>query len=361
MKGIYMISKNKLLKDESGQSLILIALLFAVLCGIAAFVIDIGRVDLKKSQLQNAADAAALAAAHDLPSRTAAAGTAVTYAEENGVEASEITVTSPYNGDSTKIEVVCKRTVNYTFARALGFTSKSVSARAVAQKASAGGEAFNYAVFAGGGPVLFNGVGNKITGNIFGRDGVRLGNKADVHGNVVCTSSGQISTGNKSSINGSTISDSAALTMPDFSELIKEQGIVCDSQSQFNAAVNGKTVDGPIYVNGNITINGRIKGTGIIYASGTITFLNNDILQTSMDHILFYAATGNITFNGGSATYIGILYAPNGTITFHGAKKTIYGRAIAQKIVFDGASQTISSDEHDLDSLSTLTLYKLVE
>ena len=92
--------------------------------------------------------------------------------------------------------------------------------------------------------------------------------------------------------------------MPDFSDLIKVQGIVCNNQTQLDAAVNGKIVDGPIYVNGNITINGRVQGTGINYASGTITFLNDDVLQTSSDHILFYAATGDMTFNGGSGVCV---------------------------------------------------------
>ena len=356
-----MISETKLLKNESGQAMVLFALVFIVLCGFAAFAIDIGRVSIEKGRLQNAADAAALAGVHDLPSTATAESTAISYAEKNGVQSSEITVTAPYNGDSTQIEVVCTRVVEYTFARVLGFTSTIVSARAVAQQVSAGGDAFNYAVFAGGGTASFNGTNHHFGGNVYGRDGVSLGNKANVTGNVVCTSSGSISEGNNSTINGLVISDSPALAMPDFSELIKEQAIVCNNQTQFDAAVNGKTVDGPIYVNGNITVKGRIKGTGIIYASGTITFLNDDILQTSSDHILFYAATGDMTFNGGSGVCVGILYAPNGTIRVNGGpNSTTYGRIISKNVDINGAKASVYSNASDLDSLSTLTSYKLV-
>ena len=150
--------------------------------------------------------------------------------------------------------------------------------------------------------------------------------------------------------------------MPDFSDLIKAQGIVCNNQTQFNAAVNGKTVDGPIYVNGNITINGRVQGTGIIYAGGTITFLNDHILQTSSDHILFYAATGDMTFNGGSSVCVGILYAPNGTRRVNGGpNSTIYGSIIAQNADINGSNASVYSNVADLDSLSTLTSYRLVE
>lgn len=131
-----MKSKLKILKDESGQAMILFALVFVVLCGFAAFVIDIGRVSIEKTDLQNAADAAALAGAQDLPSASTAKNTAIHYAELNGVDSSNVTATSPYNGDSAKIEVVCTQTVEYTFARVLGFTTTEVSARAVAENNS---------------------------------------------------------------------------------------------------------------------------------------------------------------------------------------------------------------------------------
>ena len=350
------------IKNEKGQSIILVALLLVVLCGTTALVVDLSMVYVRKGQLQTAADAAALAAVHDLPNTTTARNSAESYAMKNGVEAGHTTTTTPYKGDPTKVEVVVTETVNYTFARVLGFNSKEVSARAVAQQVSAAGDAFNFAVFAGGGTASFNGSKHTFDGNVYGRDGVSLGNNATVTGNVICTSSGSINRGNGSTISGSVIYNSPAIAMPDFSDLIKAQGIVCNNQTQFDVAVNGKTVDGPIYVNGNITINGRVRGTGIIYASGTITFLNDDILQTASDHILFYAATGDMTFNGGSGVCVGILYAPNGTIRVNGGpNSTTYGRIIAKNVDINGAKASVYSNAADLDSLSTLISYKLVE
>ena len=350
------------IKNEKGQSIILVALLLVVLCGTTALVVDLSMVYVRKGQLQTAADAAALAAVHDLPNTTTARNSAESYAMKNGVEAGHTTTTTPYKGDPTKVEVVVTETVNYTFARVLGFNSKEVSARAVAQQVSAAGDAFNFAVFAGGGTASFNGSKHTFDGNVYGRDGVSLGNNATVTGNVICTSSGSINRGNGSTISGSVIYNSPAIAMPDFSDLIKAQGIVCNNQTQFDVAVNGKTVDGPIYVNGNITINGRVRGTGIIYASGTITFLNDNILQTASDHILFYAATGDMTFNGGSGVCVGILYAPNGTIRVNGGpNSTTYGRIIAKNVDINGAKASVYSNAADLDSLSTLISYKLVE
>lgn len=132
-----MISKIKLLKNESGQAIVLVALMFVVLFGFSAVAIDCGRVAIEKEQLQNTADAAALAGAQDLPNTSTAVSTAENYAELNRAQSSETTATAPYNGDSTKIEVVCSRQVEYTFARVLGFNNTTVSAKAVASNTGA--------------------------------------------------------------------------------------------------------------------------------------------------------------------------------------------------------------------------------
>ena len=129
--------------------------MLVALCGTAALVVDLGTVYVRKGQLQTAADFAALAAVHDLPNATTARNSAESYAMKNGVEAGHTSTTTPYEGDPKKIEVVVTETVNYTFARALGFNSQEVSTRAVAQQVSARGDAFNFAVFAGGGRYSF--------------------------------------------------------------------------------------------------------------------------------------------------------------------------------------------------------------
>ncbi|MGI6551003.1 MAG: pilus assembly protein TadG-related protein [Syntrophomonadales bacterium] len=123
----------RFIKNEDGTALVLVAVLMVGLMGCAALVIDVGAMYSTKAELQNAADAAALAAARRLPNIGAAITTAEYYAELNGVEEYEITATTPYDGDSTKIEVVCTRNVPYTFARVLGFTDIDISARAVAK------------------------------------------------------------------------------------------------------------------------------------------------------------------------------------------------------------------------------------
>ncbi|MEH7352853.1 Tad domain-containing protein [Neobacillus drentensis] len=65
---------KKFLKEETGQSLILIAVSIIALLGFAGLVIDGGRLYLAKSQLQKAVDAASLAGANVLVNSLKAGG-----------------------------------------------------------------------------------------------------------------------------------------------------------------------------------------------------------------------------------------------------------------------------------------------
>jgi hypothetical protein len=59
-------NRNPLLRRESGQILVFAALSLIVLCGMAALAIDIGHALVVRHELQNAADASALAGAGNL-------------------------------------------------------------------------------------------------------------------------------------------------------------------------------------------------------------------------------------------------------------------------------------------------------
>lgn len=69
--------------DERGAVAVMFALLLVVIVGIGGLVVDIGFASQKQRQVQNAADAAALAAAQSLPSLTGSASTAQSYASDN--------------------------------------------------------------------------------------------------------------------------------------------------------------------------------------------------------------------------------------------------------------------------------------
>lgn len=127
---------NKLIKKEDGQSLVAFALLFVIMMGSAALVVDVGFIEVQKSHAQNIADAAALAGAMDLPNYSIAINSAKTVAKANGADADKTIVKTPYNGDGSSIEVICSQTFHYSFAKILGFDKVEVKSRAVAQKVS---------------------------------------------------------------------------------------------------------------------------------------------------------------------------------------------------------------------------------
>ncbi|CZQ80916.1 Hypothetical protein Tpal_134 [Trichococcus palustris] len=346
---------KRLKKEEQGQALIMVALMLTVLLGFAALVVDVGNLYVQKSQLQNAADAAALAGAQDLGTAIDAEATAKNYAEANGVPKTETLVDTTYDNNPSKIEVVSTKNVSYTFARVLGLLETNVKARAVAQKATEGGDAFNYAVFAGGGALTFTGGKHIIGGSVYGRNGVSFnGSGNEIDGDVVSSTS----TANVSgTITGDTITNNPVIPMPDFSNLIKAQATICTTVAEFNNAVAG-TDD--IYFIGNLTITARIPGDRVVVATGNITA--NSAAQTSADSVTFYSINGNITFNGGTSEIYGILYAPNGTVTDNGGPNGhINGRIIAKIVDVNGAKFSVDASSNDLDSLSKYTTVKLIE
>jgi len=121
-------------KNEDGQVMVLFALLIVILLGFAALVIDVGMINFTKVSMQNAADAAALAGAQDLPNTGKAISVAKSIAESNGVDVSNIEVITPYDGNSTRIKVICTKNVEFSFAKVLGFSDADVTKHAVAKK-----------------------------------------------------------------------------------------------------------------------------------------------------------------------------------------------------------------------------------
>ena len=351
-----MLKIIKRLKNEDhGQALIMVVLMLTVLLGFAALVVDVGNLYIVKSQLQNASDAAALAGAQDLGTTVDAEATAKNYAEVNGVPKAETLVDTTYDNNPSKIEVFSTKNVSYTFARFLGLLETDVTARAVAQKATEGGDAFNYAVFAGGGALTFTGGKHIIGGSVYGKDGVSFnGSDNKIEGDVVSSTSTVNVSG---TIEGDTITNNPVIPMPDFSNLVKAQATICTTVIEFNNAVAGT---GDIYFIGDLTITAHIPGDRVVVATGNIDA--NSAAQTSADSVTFYSINGDITFNGGTSEIYGILYAPNGTVTDNGGPNGhINGRIIAKVVNTNGSKFSVDASSNDLDSLNRYTTVKLIE
>lgn len=148
---------SPLWREESGQGLVLGTLFLVVVLAFAALAIDVGLFLHERRQLQNAADAAALAGAQKLPDAwTEARADANEWLDKNGVDAS--------NGDGMDISFSCtsefdiacdpsedrwdtivvraERDVPLRFAPVLGLDSLTVSASAAACRGLCGESPF---------------------------------------------------------------------------------------------------------------------------------------------------------------------------------------------------------------------------
>lgn len=158
-------------KKENGVAIVLFALLVVVIMGCTALVTDIGAAYVKKYQLSNALDAAALAAAQDtIKNADIARQTAVSYIEKNGFKEENVQITvSP---EARTVEITGKSRVDFFFAKALGFTYVDVNAasKAAAQPltSATGVRPIGVADFPfvyGSSYVLKNGAGGGYNGN----------------------------------------------------------------------------------------------------------------------------------------------------------------------------------------------------
>ncbi len=130
-------------RSERGQTLILFVLGLALLLGMVAMTIDVGLAFMERRSLQNAVDAAALAAAQDFvngKSEATATATAIDYLQRHGFSAPEDTlevnippVSGQYAGQSGYIEVVASSEAPPAFVLLFLDEPYTLSARSVAQ------------------------------------------------------------------------------------------------------------------------------------------------------------------------------------------------------------------------------------
>ncbi len=130
-------------RREDGQAVIMFAASLAVLLGFAGLAVDVGSFAADRRHMQNAADAAALAAASALPDVAATQALARDYAARNGVPAGDVIVNVVQQGPNVPnpyVEVQTRRNHTFYFARAVGIHPKYATATAKAIKTSPGGD-----------------------------------------------------------------------------------------------------------------------------------------------------------------------------------------------------------------------------
>jgi hypothetical protein len=126
-------------KEESQRGIVMVWMVAAlfVLIGAAAFAVDLVHAYVVAQETQNAADAAALAGAAQIPggcahASTAATSLAATNLGRNGFTALDY-VATPTCTSSNEVTVDIKTHFNTWFARAIGFPSMTVHRKGVAE------------------------------------------------------------------------------------------------------------------------------------------------------------------------------------------------------------------------------------
>jgi Flp pilus assembly protein TadG len=129
-------------RNECGAVLVLFVLFLPVLLGFAAFVLDVGHAFQLRRHLQVSADAAALAAAQELPNTATARSVANDYSARPGGRNEnpglpEVTTDVTFPGPvGSKVRVTESARSRVFFASVLGFSGFNVRATAVASKTS---------------------------------------------------------------------------------------------------------------------------------------------------------------------------------------------------------------------------------
>lgn len=124
--------------------IVIAALLIPILLGMAAMAVDVGGYAAHRRQLQNSADAIALAASKDLPSASAAEASAMVWAAKNNVDWDDVdfqvigvSATNP----NPKVVVRIERNHQFSFMKVLGIDESDIGSTAAAIKTSPGGVA----------------------------------------------------------------------------------------------------------------------------------------------------------------------------------------------------------------------------
>ncbi len=384
---------RSLYRSEFGAVAVVVALCLTVLMGCTAFAVDYGMLAVGKQKLQNAADAAALAGAADLAAGKSSQPVAQSireYCEANACHPDSEDFEMTYEIRGNALTVTLTRRIRMGFSAVItGQYTRTVQASATAEAVTIFGSC-PYAMFAGrkieddGSGITISGNNIQINGNIHSNSDISMPNAVLAPG-AVATAVRHV----RPSSAGWT-GNSIAVDMPSFSSF--EKGLNQKSDVvEYAGNVVKKSKDGfaallseaeekyvsatgtrdylteglTIHISGNLTFNGN---DSTIYSAnypitlvvdGDITLNGTSLDSTEEFPACIMSRSGNITVNGGGATYTGILYAPKGRITVNGNDAAFVGRIVAQDICKSGGKITVTYYE-DSDRFLPVTKVHLI-
>jgi Flp pilus assembly protein TadG len=127
-----------IIKEEAGNVLVIVALMMVVLLLMTALVIDVGNLFYRRAQLQNAADAAALAAAAEGALKEDVTendleNIAKEYVSAHGLATDSLSVTYPATPDTNTVKVLLTAEEPLFFGPLVNITTWSFGMQSTAQ------------------------------------------------------------------------------------------------------------------------------------------------------------------------------------------------------------------------------------
>ena len=357
-------------KDEQGSIMVIVAVAMVALLGFAGLAVDYGSMAMTKQELQNAADAAALAAGQDrmngLPQATANA-TADSFIRANGYHPGDgVTVSTITHGsDTVTVEIQTQKKVALSGALT-GRNTTTISAKAVAEVTTAFGE-FPYALFAAD-TMEDDGSGVVVVGQ--GSDGVYI--SGNVHSNTTINmKKAHVTNGIATAVEATPTIASGSKSKTLVIDMPRADSLISYIKASSPYVVNGDwsgtlgtlvqaaydaghLVDNTIniYVRGSVSFGGESHNGNWpvnLLVEGSIDFGGSPLTSTEDTPIVFLSENGSITVNGqgtsGKNLYA-IIFAPKGNVTFNGNKVHIFGSIIARNITKHGGSFHVTYNNH---------------
>jgi hypothetical protein len=364
--------------------------------------IDVGYLQLVKTRMQTAADAAAIGGVQEikLNGTTNAVTAAKADASANGftdnVNSVSVTVNRPplsgyYTGDRTAVEVIIKQKVNALFLSVLGVQATTVRARSVAHQ---GPPTSCLYVLDGAASNAFrasNGVNVSIGCGVVVNS--TSASAFTASGGATVTAASFAVAGSYSITNGATVSPLplagqtaqpdplAYLTPPPvggcdhtnftlgWGTWTMNQGVYCNGINIANGATVTMSAGTYIIKGGGFTLGGgaRITGSGVTiyltsgsgYSYGPVNIANGVTVQLSAPTtgsyagVLFYqdptiASPAASSFAGGSAVvFSGALYFPTSALSYSNGTSGAYTILVSKTISFTGGT-TLHADYSSL-------------
>ncbi len=328
------------IRDERGQSLIIVVGAMTLLVVLAAFAIDASNWFATHHRAQVTADAMALAAANYMannPGSTTAPATATTlgesstYTQGSGVNPTAATVTVDTGSGTVTAHVTTSGPS--TFASAVGIGSPTIQTTAVATYEQGTAP---YSLFADG----------TCTSNPQGSISINLNGNATVdgvHSNGALTGQLGNNTVSNTTLNTLSFGDGCSNTL-------------CENSGNCANNPTAPALDSP----NNLSFPVDYSSPSCQLPDGGACYFDTTNLSTTCTYVagvgtpptnVSYDPTNNavtITGNVGSAGNYVVICDPNGTITVSTNNTTIYGTLYAQNVIFSGNSPTINPPADDL-------------